>query len=410
MPAKLTKEGFDELKITIEQKASIKILDDFSKYVNQRAKLNCECTTCGMAQQKSLEKLKLGRGCTSKSCMSVKSRKKPISQAEFNRRCSSHKAKFNMSVLTTYANLKGALDKILMVCDICGEQQEKRMADLERYGCSNRGCGSWSKSFISVMSGSDYSRAKANALNDLHLDILTDYSKLRKLTDRVDVRCTICNKKYDKTLKGIIGGQGCNSCASRGLSKKTITTDIPSITSDIDKYVDSKEYLNESKLGDFLRDIFKVEFIYNRKVQGSGIMTRPDYRSDSLMLIVEFDGEGHYCNIRTITNDKLKDEVYTSLGYKVVRIPYFIQLNTDIIKTLFDIDVEYRQEYPHGFVNKKAKLPSEFSEAGLERFVKDLKRFDMCTADIVESLRGKINDLRNIDLVLPRSLQGIIKH
>lgn len=49
-------------------------------------------------------------------------------------------------------------------------------------------------------------------------------------------------------------------------------------------------------------------------------------RSESLKLIVEIDGLPHYQNPIVILKDKEKTKLYEEFGYKVVRIPYFIQL------------------------------------------------------------------------------------
>lgn len=67
---------------------------------------------------------------------------------------------------------------------------------------------------------------------------------------------------------------------------------------------------------------------------------RPDYRSKELKSIVEFDEIQHYTKPERIKNDAEKNKYYSNLGYKVVRIPYFIQLSKSAIKILFDVDVD----------------------------------------------------------------------
>lgn len=74
-------------------------------------------------------------------------------------------------------------------------------------------------------------------------------------------------------------------------------------------------------------------------IPGSDRKLRPDYRSESLKLIVEFDGYPHYKQPDTIKNDAEKTKFYKKLGYKVARIPYFIQLSRSAVKTLLDVDV-----------------------------------------------------------------------
>ena len=43
---------------------------------------------------------------------------------------------------------------------------------------------------------------------------------------------------------------------------------------------------------------------------------------------------------------------------KIIRVPYFVQLSSDVIKQLFGIDIDYKQIFPHGFiVDKNEVLP-----------------------------------------------------
>lgn len=67
---------------------------------------------------------------------------------------------------------------------------------------------------------------------------------------------------------------------------------------------------------------------------------RPDYRSEELKLIIEFDGKPHYDKPQKIFDDYSTKELYEKYGYKVVRIPFFIQLTNKIVKQLFGVDVK----------------------------------------------------------------------
>lgn len=69
---------------------------------------------------------------------------------------------------------------------------------------------------------------------------------------------------------------------------------------------------------------------------------RPDYQSKKLKLIVEFDGLPHYQNPMRIIQDQENTAFYVSNGYEVVRIPFFIQLTNEAIKTLFGVEVKER--------------------------------------------------------------------
>lgn len=171
-------------------------------------------------------------------------------------------------------------------------------------------------------------------------------------------------------------------------------------------------WLNEKKLGDILVSLFpKGTFIHDQIVPKSGILKRPDYRNDNYNLIVEFDGAQHYTDVRCYYVDKEKDDTYTQMGYRVVRIPYFVQLCPEVIKHLFDIDIDYAQTFPHGFiVDKGETLPADFCSLGYDRFLNDLKRFSYIKEDILASLRHKLNTyLGDWNRVLPNYASKLLK-
>lgn len=154
---------------------------------------------------------------------------------------------------------------------------------------------------------------------------------------------------------------------------------------------DIKGYLNEARLGIHLQQIFQKDFIHNKTVPNSNLATRPDYRNDELMLIVEFDGYKHYTDPNVIHRDKLKDSVYQGLGYKVVRIPYFIQLETRTIKILFGLDYTLEQYFPHGFiVDEGLVCPAGYCRVGAEVYKQDRERFKGIWSEVEYSLQVKL--------------------
>lgn len=102
-------------------------------------------------------------------------------------------------------------------------------------------------------------------------------------------------------------------------------------------------YLTEERLKDVLEIVYpNYVFTRDKIVPNSGIRNRPDYRNEGLKLIVEFDGNTHYTQTKTIINDEKKDRVYSDMGYRIIRIPYFVQASKDIIRLLFDKDVDIK--------------------------------------------------------------------
>jgi hypothetical protein len=169
-------------------------------------------------------------------------------------------------------------------------------------------------------------------------------------------------------------------------------------------------YLNEARLGEHLKVIFPDnEFVHDKPVpDSSNKRRRPDYRCDELMLIVEFDGISHYQNINIILSDIEKDKDYSSLGYRVLRIPYFVQLDKTTTYNIFGIALEEElYSYPQGFIDKKATLPASFCYNGLMKFEEDLKRFYWLSPDILYSLESKIQELGE-ERVLPKPLLHLI--
>ena len=166
-------------------------------------------------------------------------------------------------------------------------------------------------------------------------------------------------------------------------------------------------FLLEETLSKALDVIFPhtTDWIRNKNFRGCNF--RPDYRSDSLKLCIEVDGYRHYTKSLIINGDKNKDEIYEGAGYKVVRIPYFIQISSKTISTLFGIKVQWKQEHPHGFVldEPTCVLPADFCELGVQRFEEDLKKFSSIKSDIMESLRLRKEPAV---AVLPTSLRHLL--
>jgi len=172
----------------------------------------------------------------------------------------------------------------------------------------------------------------------------------------------------------------------------------------------SEDYLTEKRLGEILDAVLpEHDFIHDKAVpKAKNNRRRPDYRSEKLRLILEFDGDTHYTQSKRILTDKEKDEDYKALGYRIFRIPYFIQITPELLKEFFGSDFTYQQKYPHGFIDPKAVLPADYCELGIEAFKADLQRFEAYKTEILNSLKEKTEELKNPDLVLPRSIQSLI--
>lgn len=170
-------------------------------------------------------------------------------------------------------------------------------------------------------------------------------------------------------------------------------------------YSNSKEYLTEEKLGYYLKLIYpNVEWVHDKAFPNNRF--RPDYVCHELNIVVEFDGYQHYTVAKTIIRDMAKDKILKELGYTVIRIPYFIQMSTEIVKKLFEKTIVIEQVFPHGFISSKSTMifSADFNELGVDKFNKYLIRFQCVREDILNSMRQKAREI-GVLAVFPKSLE-----
>ena len=148
--------------------------------------------------------------------------------------------------------------------------------------------------------------------------------------------------------------------------------------------IDKDTGIVRTGLEEYLRVMFPdiTDWVHDKQIPSlpDGIKSRrrPDYRSETLKIIVEFDGLPHYTSPEKILDDETAKKFYESLGYKVVRIPYFIQLTKSAVKTLFGVDVQ-RDLFPDGVPSlgiKGRNTPAFLCLAGVERMAKEFLRFE----------------------------------
>lgn len=139
---------------------------------------------------------------------------------------------------------------------------------------------------------------------------------------------------------------------------------------------------NYTAMEEYLKVIFPdvTDWLHGKaigKVYGKSYRIRPDFRSESLKLIVEFDGLPHYTRPAIIEKDKQNTAIYESLGYKVVRIPYFIQLTNEVVKQMFGVDVDevlFDPSIP-SLTGDGYHTPAYLSPAGLHRMAVEFMKY-----------------------------------
>ncbi|TGM22820.1 DUF559 domain-containing protein [Leptospira selangorensis] len=162
--------------------------------------------------------------------------------------------------------------------------------------------------------------------------------------------------------------------------------------------IDKDTGIHRTGLDDYLKVIFPNtnNWIHDKAIgyfNDKNYKTRPDYRNDDLKLIVEFDGLQHYTKPDIIEKDIRLTEQYEIFGFKVVRIPYFIQLSNRAVKTLFDVDVseELFDENIPSLGAKGQNTPAYLCPAGLKRMAFEFLKFPEQYTTNIEFLK-KQND------------------
>ena len=145
--------------------------------------------------------------------------------------------------------------------------------------------------------------------------------------------------------------------------------------------IDKETGLHRTGMETYLKVIFpkihESEWVHDKPIPNVGKRIRPDYRCDQLHLIIEFDGVQHYQKPETIRKDEVNQAFYENLGYKVVRVPYFIQLTNKVVKKMFDVDVKQPLFDPSipSMGPKGRNTPAYCCPAGLLRMAKEFHKY-----------------------------------
>jgi hypothetical protein len=180
------------------------------------------------------------------------------------------------------------------------------------------------------------------------------------------------------------------------------------------------EYLTEQKLGEILNIIYPGSVIpqfklYKRKfdygvnidsntlletlpqaIQNFYLDTPSEYalKYTGVLMLVEFDSHFHYLKNSKVIFEEVgcawRDMCNTTNDAKpifILRIPYWLQLNTQIIKHYFNVKNIDIIKYPHGFISKNVVLPERFCASGEDRFITELKELPpLITEEVIRSL------------------------
>ena len=144
-----------------------------------------------------------------------------------------------------------------------------------------------------------------------------------------------------------------------------------------------------------------VDLDGNKVEKEMGGTLQPDFLSTELALIVEIDGNsdvkygGHFTSTEQAIKDIERTKKFLELGYRMVSIPPYIQLDEVMIDYYFDI--KYPEKlYPaaseHGFAHPLIPLPASFCKLGVDRFNKDMETIPQSVKDkIIQTLKERIS-------------------
>lgn len=167
-------------------------------------------------------------------------------------------------------------------------------------------------------------------------------------------------------------------------------------------------YLTQPKLEAALQALVGDDWL-GRELPVPGSRKRWDmaFRTANGIVVVEYDGDEHYRSALKIKADLAKDADAERLGFRVVRVPFWVQLDAVTVRHFFGLDAEVRSAFPHGFVTTP-HLPASFCELGVRRFERELNTLpEGVRAAVIRSLEDQSRK-HSAEYVLPSTLVGLL--
>lgn len=161
--------------------------------------------------------------------------------------------------------------------------------------------------------------------------------------------------------------------------------------------------MHRTGLDTYLKVIFPntKDWIHDKRVPNCIKNTRPDYRSESLKLIIEFNGLDHYTKPNIILKDIEKEKMYKDMGYKVVQIPFFIQLTNQAVEKMFGVIVKeqlFDGNVPSLLICDKC-TPAYLCPLGIKRMAKDFQKYPEQYEINMQSMKNEDLQLTSWDLL-----------
>ena len=124
-------------------------------------------------------------------------------------------------------------------------------------------------------------------------------------------------------------------------------------------------------------------------------------------VVVEYDGDEHYRSTLKIKADIEKEGLAREHGLRLIRIPYWVQLDTTTLSYYFGLTADIEQDFPHGFITTKV-FPASFCEMGIARFRRELEALPgSVRAEVVASLRERAEE-HGVEYVVSSGLRDLL--
>jgi len=143
------------------------------------------------------------------------------------------------------------------------------------------------------------------------------------------------------------------------------------------------------------------------QLRGSRYKWDAAYKVGRKLVLVDYDGDEHYRNALRLKYDALKDREAKAGGHKVVRFPYWVQLDDVTLRHHFALRGHIDQSFAHGFITTQY-FPASYCELGIERFRRELKSLPgPVKGAVIASLKEKARK-HGTRYVVPRALKELV--
>lgn len=177
------------------------------EYTGSKRKITCRCNDCQHEWETTPRQLLKGQGCP------LCSRRKAsvVSGMKHRKSPETYKREFESSnpTLTLLSEYRGALERVLVRCDICGHE--------------------WSPRAEAIIGDSGCPICADNSMRKTHGDFLAELSAVNpnvevigsyvKNSTPIECRCKICGHVWHPRPIKLLGGSGCPKCAGKSKTK-----------------------------------------------------------------------------------------------------------------------------------------------------------------------------------------------